>query len=243
MQAGENLFYQANPGGQMLNQPSVLVCLPQFGIPGAIVLLLSLITTFAGPVIFLWLSRGGKLASAIDRMIVVVLILLVVILLVPETMEALGLPAVLLVLAGYLLPSLLESLVRRAAETLHLASLGFALVGLLLHAVLDGAGLAGSQLISTDIHQGEGLGLAIILHRFGVGLMLWLIVQPVFGDRVAWLTLAGMAAATVLGFEFSERLLPLAGEQAIAIIQAVIIGTIIHSLVHRGHAQAHHHPH
>jgi hypothetical protein len=38
-------------------------------------------------------------------------------------------------------------------------------------------------------------------------------------------------------------LLPLAGEQAIAILQAVIIGTIIHSLVHRGHARAHHHPH
>jgi len=227
----------------MLDHPAVLVCLSFFGFSGAIVLLLSLITTFAGPVIFLWLSRGGKLASTIDRLIVVALVLLVVILLVPETMEALGLPALALVLAGYLLPSLLESLVRRAAETLHVASLGFALIGLLLHAVLDGAGLAGSHLSSADVHQGEGLGLAIILHRFGVGLMLWLIVQPVFGDRAAWLTLAGMAAATVLGFEFSERLLPLAGEQAIAILQAVIIGTIIHSLVHRGHAQAHHHPH
>ena len=41
--------------------------------------------------------------------------------------------------------------------------------------------------------------------------------------------------ATVLGFEFSERVLPLAGEQAVSMIQAVIIGTIIHSLIHREH--------
>jgi hypothetical protein len=142
----------------------------------------------------------------------------------------------LLVLAGYLLPSILEHLIRQAAATLHLASLGFALAGLFLHALLDGAGLA-----SSGQGSGEGLGLAIILHRFGVGLMLWLIVQPAFGTRIAWLTLVGMAAATVLGFEFSERLLPLAGEQAILIMQAIIIGTIIHSLVHRGHAGSHAH--
>lgn len=199
-------------------------------------LLLSLITTFAGPALFLWLSRGGKLAKTLDQLIVVVLIVLVVVLLVPETVEALGWFSVLLVLAGYLLPGILESLIRRAAETLHLASLGFALLGLILHALMDGAGLA-----SGDFGGGDGLGLAIILHRFGVGLMLWLIVQPAFGARIAWLTLIGMAAATVLGFEFSERLLPLAGEEAVVILQAVIIGTIIHSLVHRGHAGKHTH--
>lgn len=199
-------------------------------------LLLSLLTTFAGPALFLWLSRGGKLAKTLDQLIVVVLIVLVVVLLVPETVAALGWYSVLLVLAGYLLPGILEVLIRRAAETLHLASLGFALLGLILHALMDGAGLAGSELSA-----GDGLGLAIILHRFGVGLMLWLIVQPAFGNRIAWITLTGMAAATVLGFEFSERLLPLAGEQAVAILQALIIGTIIHSLVHRGHATTHSH--
>jgi hypothetical protein len=106
----------------------------------------------------------------------------------------------------------------------------------MLHALMDGAGLAGSAM-----SEGESLGLAIILHRFGVGLMLWLIVQPAFGSRVAWTTLAGMAGATVLGFEFSERLLPLAGKQAVITLQAIIIGTIIHGLIHRGHAGSHSH--
>jgi len=198
------------------------------------VLLLSLITLFAGPLLFQWLSRSGRLARALDRLIVVALIVLVVLLLVPDIIEPLGWAAPGLLLLGYLLPSLLEHLVRRAAETLHLVSLGVALLGLLLHAVLDGAGLAGSSLRSEP-----ELAAAIILHRFGVGLMLWLIVQPVFGGRVAWLTLFAMAAATIIGFEFSERLLPLANDTIISAVQGVIVGTIIHGLVHREHVHRH----
>ena len=150
--------------------------------------------------------------------------------LVPPAAYPLGLAAPGFLLLGYLLPGLLEQLIRRAAETLHLLSLGVALVGLLLHALLDGAGLAGSSLRAEP-----ELAAAIILHRFGVGLMLWLIVQPVFGVRVAWLTLFAMAAATIVGFEFSERLLPLADDRVISALQGVIVGTIIHGLVHRGH--------
>jgi hypothetical protein len=197
-------------------------------------LLLSLLTLFAGPLLFQRLSRSGRVARTLDRVIVVALIVLVVVLLVPDIIEPLGLAAPGFVLLGYLLPGLLEQLIRRAAETLHLLSLGIAMVGLLLHALLDGAGLAGSSL------QAEaGLAAAIILHRFGVGLMLWLIVQPVFGARAAWLTLIGIAAATIVGFEFSERLLPLAGDRVVSAIQGVIVGTIIHGLVHRGHVHRH----
>jgi hypothetical protein len=197
-------------------------------------LLLSLITLFAGPLLYRWVERNGPFAQTLDRVIVGLLIVIIALLLVPEIIEPLGLMAVLLVLVGYLLPGLLEATVKRAAETLHLASLFVALAGLLLHALLDGAGLAGSRM-----QDSAGLAAAIILHRFGIGLMLWLIMEPVFGKRVAWLTLFAVAAATIVGFEFSERLLPLAGDSAIAGIQAVIIGTIVHSLLHRGHVHRH----
>jgi hypothetical protein len=70
-------------------------------------------------------------------------------------------------------------------------------------------------------------------------MMIWLIVQPVFGQRAGWIMLIGMAATTIIGFEFSARLLPLAGDFFILSLQAVIIGTIIHSLVHRGHVHSH----
>lgn len=201
-------------------------------------LLISLMTLFAGPLIFLWISKGGRVAQAIDRVIVLLLILLVVLLLLPEIVRAQGWIAIILVALGYLLPTVLELTVRRAAETLHLASLVMALLGLLLHALLDGAGLAGSKLQVND-----GLTAAIILHRFGVGMMIWLIMEPAFGKRAAWSMLIGMGAATVAGFEFSSHLLPLAGAFAISALQAVIIGTIIHSLVHRSHVHTGGHAH
>lgn len=197
-------------------------------------LLLSLLMLFAGPLLFVWLSGSHAIARTLDRAIVVVLVVMVVVLLIPEIIDPLGPWTVALLFFGYLLPFLLEKLVTRAAESVHLYSLYIALAGLLLHAMLDGAGLAGSELRAS-----VSLALAIILHRFGVGLMLWMIIQPVYGNRAAWMTLFGMAAATILGFEFSERLLPLAGDMFISAMQAVIIGTIIHSLVHRGHVHKH----
>ena len=193
-------------------------------------LLLSLITLFAGPLVFQWVSRSHPVAKTVEQIVVFVLIGLLLVLMIPEVFEPLGLAAPALVLGGYLLPGVLEKLVKRAAETLHLLSLYVALAGLLLHAVLDGAGLASSELRASGT-----LALAIILHRFGMGLTLWLIIEPAFGKRIGWLTLFAMAAATILGFEFSERLLPLAGETFIVALQALIIGTIFHGLVHRGH--------
>ena len=71
-------------------------------------------------------------------------------------------------------------------------------------------------------------------------LMLWLIIEPAFGPRMAWMTLFSIAAVTIIGFEFSERFLPFAGVGLIAGIQGLIIGTIIHSLIHRGHVHSHH---
>ena len=199
-------------------------------------LLLSIITLFAGPLLFQWVSSSHPLAKTLDRVIVVVLIVLVVVLLVPDIIQPLGLSAPGFLLIGYLLPGLLERVIKRAAETLHLLSLYVALIGLILHAVLDGAGLAGSEM-----RNSSSLAVAIILHRFGMGLMLWLIMQPAFGKRAAWATLFAMAAATIIGFEFSERLLPYADDTLIAAVQGVIVGTIIHSLVHREHVHRDHH--
>ncbi len=193
-------------------------------------LLLSLLLLFAGPLLYQWIQQGGWFARTLDRTIVILLVIIISVFLIPEIIEPLGWTALALVLTGYALPGLLEKIVTRAAETFHMLSLYLALAGLLLHALLDGAGLAGSKL-----GAGTGLATVIILHRFGVGLMLWMIIQPVFGKRMAWLTLFALAGATILGYEFSERVLPFAGAQIVTMIQALIIGTIIHSLIHRGH--------
>jgi hypothetical protein len=197
-------------------------------------LILSIIALFSGPLLYQWARRGGLLARTVDQVIVAVLVVVVVFLLVPESIDEMGPWAVALIGAGYLVPLLLEKLLKRAAHTLHVIALMLALGGLALHAMLDGAGLAGGEL------QFSGtLSLAIVLHRFGVGLVLWLMVQPVLGRPVAIGVLVLMAVATVIGYYLSEQLISIEVGNPVHIIQAVIIGTIIHSLVHREHAHAH----
>ena len=199
-------------------------------------LLLSIIALFIGPLLYIWLRRGGFLAKAFDSVIVVVLLVLMAFILIPESWHALGYVAIALMLTGYLLPGLLERLIKKAAHTMHLISLLLALAGLAFHAMLDGAALT--------IHQGtsaNGLATAIVLHRFGVGLMLWMMVQPIFGRRWAFAILGFVSLATAFGYFLSENILGLEDVYEMSIIQALIVGMLAHSLVHRSHGAGHTH--
>lgn len=210
--------------------------LPFSGLFGVVVLILSIISLFVGPLLYLWLRKGGSIARAFDSLIIAVLVILMAFLLIPESWEQLGYWSVALMLTGYLAPGLLEQLIKRAAHTFHLVSLGLALIGLFLHAMLDGAAL-------TDMHgaASSNLSLAIVLHRFGVGMMLWMMVQPAHGKRAAFTVLGFVALATVAGFLLSETVLGLEGDHSMSIIQALIIGMIAHSLIHRAHGSHHRH--
>jgi hypothetical protein len=75
-------------------------------------LLLSIITLFAGPLLFQWVSSSHPLAKTLDRVIVVVLVILVVVLLIPDIVEPLGLSAPGFLILGYLLPGLLERVIK-----------------------------------------------------------------------------------------------------------------------------------
>lgn len=193
-------------------------------------LILSILALAAGPLLYHWLRKGGLIARAVDHVIVAALVLVVALVLVPETLEGMGYAALALVAAGYLVPGLLERLVRSAAHAFHTISLLVALAGVMLHAMLDGAGLA-----AADASSSSGLGLAIVLHRFGMGLILWLMVWPILGRRVAIAVLVLMSLATVAGYALSGHLLGLEEAGLVLAIQALIIGAILHSLVHRGH--------
>jgi hypothetical protein len=52
--------------------------------------------------------------------------------------------------------------------------------------------------------------------------------------------LLGVSVATIIGYFASEPLLAMEGAEGMHLLQALIIGTIIHSLVHRGHGHRHH---
>jgi len=200
------------------------------------VLLLSIVSLFVGPVLYQWLRRGGFAAKAFDSLIIAVLILLMALFLIPESWAELGYVSVALILAGYLIPGLLEHLIKKAAHALHLVSLLLALAGLALHAMLDGAALNTSQ---SDVTS--NLSMAIVVHRLGVGMMIWMMVQPLFGRKIAFGVLGFAALATVGGYYLTETVMGLEGDYTMSVIQALIIGMIIHSLVHRSHGASHRH--
>jgi hypothetical protein len=185
--------------------------------------------------LYQWLKQGGFIAKAFDKLIIAALVVLMAFLLIPESWVELGIWSLALILGGYLAPGLLEQLVKKAAHAFHTASLVLALAGLAMHAMLDGAALTGAY----DAHHGN-LALAIVLHRFGVGMMLWMIVQPAYGKRAAYGVLSFVALATLAGYLLSEFALGLRGG-AMPVIQALIIGMIVHSLVHRSHGVSHRH--
>ena len=198
-------------------------------------LLLSIILLFIGPILYQWLSKGGFIAKAFDSLVIAVLVVLMAFLLIPESWAKLGYWSIALMLGGYLVPGLLEHLIKRAAHTFHIVSLLLALAGLAVHAMLDGAALT--------INHGSGvsnLSLAVVLHRVSVGMMLWMMVQPVFGRHAAFAVLGFVALATLVGYQLSEIVLGMEAVFAMSVVQAIIIGMIGHSLIHRGHAAGHH---
>jgi len=198
--------------------------------------MLSVLALFAGPVLYQWLRHGGFVARAFDTLIIAVLLLMLAFLLIPESWHALGYYSILLIFTGYALPGVLEILIKRAAETTHMISLMIALGGLVIHALLDGAGLAGS-----DLQHPQNLAVVIVVHRLSVGLILWMMVQPVFGKRWAFTVLAVVALATVGGYLLSESVISVRGEGVMSVVQGLIIGAIGHNMIHRGHSRKHQH--
>jgi len=183
--------------------------------------------------LYLWLRKGGFVAKAFDSIIVIVLIVLMAFMLIPESWAELGYWSVGLIFAGYLLPGLLENMIKKAARTLHRISLLLALAGLALHAIIDGAALS----VGEAGGMGDSLSVAIVWHRFGVGLLLWMMVQPIFGRRVTFAVLAFVGLATLAGYLLSQAIISLESHAAMSMIQALIIGMIVHSLVHRNHGE------
>lgn len=102
-------------------------------------------------------------------------------------------------------------------------------VGLILHQVTDGMGLA---LASTDTLDNGQLAMVVIAHRMPVAaVVFWLFLRK--GDpRQAWLRIAAMAAATLVGASFSHTLSPLLSSNAVNLFYAFIAGSFMHLMLH-----------
>lgn len=146
----------------------------------------------------------------------------------PDALRHGGVTALALVFAGLLGPGFLEARLHKAAAAVHAAAMAAGVAGLALHAGLDGAALAGAR-------AGGDLGLptAVLLHRLPEGLTIWWLVAPAYGRWAGAGVLAAVAAATAAGLGLAESAAGWADAGALAWLQALVAGSLLHVVVHR----------
>jgi uncharacterized membrane protein YraQ (UPF0718 family) len=198
-----------------------------------LLLVASLLALLLGP-LSLTASRGrpGVLA-AIDGLVFVAIGGLVLIHVLPQAVEVAGLGCLLVAAAALWGPTWIEERVHKAAHSAHLVALAFAVMGLGLHAVMDGAALS-----TRGGEGGSGLAFAVVLHRFPVAASLWWLLRPAYGPGIAAAVLALEGGGSVLGYFGGGALLAALPEQPIAVFQALVGGSLLHVVLHRPHPLA-----
>ena len=196
-------------------------------------LLASLAALFVAPAIDRATRAYASLTDALDAYVVVAIGGLALLHVLPESVGTGGLWAALAAAVGFALPMVIEKLLHRA----HGLVLALAFVGLAGHAGLDGAAIA----------AGDGhLGVAVVVHRLPMGLLLWWAAREAWSARAGWLVLGGVAAATAGGYAVAGAAAHAFEGVGMAVFQALVIGSLVHVVVHGGrheHATEHDHDH
>ena len=197
-------------------------------------LLISILALAVGPVLHQLARLADSMLAALDGFVFVAIGGLVLLHIIPESIILGGWLAVLGALAGLLAPSLVEHRLHGLARQAHMAALLLALIGIALHAFMDGLALVapGSK---TELHEHHMLPLAVILHRLPVGLTIWFLLRPLYGVRTALAALGLIALATAAGFVFGGVVAKSIESQARGIFQALVAGSLFHVVVHRSY--------
>jgi uncharacterized membrane protein YraQ (UPF0718 family) len=185
-------------------------------------LLASLIALVIGPLVF-ERTRGPWALAALDAFALVAVGGLVSAHILPQCFAVAGWWAAPVVLLGLFGPGLLCGS-RLLASSGARITLPLALMGIALHALLDGVALRAAP------PEVSALALAIVLHRVSDGLGIWWLARPAYGRRTALVLLGTLAVATVVGYATPW----IAGSSShlwFALLQALIAGSLLHVIL------------
>ena len=190
-----------------------------------------------GPALYGRLHRHPKAVRLVDGFVYLAVPLLVAWQIVPFAWEDRSFVVPLVVVAGLLLPNLCE----RASHAFEAHTDNLAIIvglsGLALHALLEGAAFGPGGTVTL------AFGLAVILHRIPVSLVIWWLIRPRHGT---WAGVAGVATivlATVIGYVLAAG--PDSGQYGAGVeyYQAFVSGTLVHVVFHQGRHDHRHHGH
>jgi len=197
-----------------------------------IALIASIFALGVGPLIYQTFGPMRRTDRIVSGFILAVIVITLFVEVLPDTFTRIGYLAVALTLLGFIGPTLIEKLFSKSANKTHTATILLGILGLVIHASIDGAALYNGKI---ENHH-ENLSLAIILHRLPVGLTIWWLLKPLIGERYALLTLFTMAIATSGGFALSMQLNDYQTSSGFIALQAFISGSLLHIVFHKPHS-------
>jgi len=194
-------------------------------------LIASILALGIGPLVYQTfgpMKRADKIVSGFILLVIAGSLFLEVL---PNSFQQVGVAAIILALLGFVGPTLIEKQFSNAASKTHTFTILLGIVGLFIHASIDGSVL---QSMNLD-YNNNSFALAVIIHRLPVGLTIWWLLKPLLGERYALLTLVGIALATVIGFVLSMQFSEYQTSNTFALIQAFVSGSLLHVVFHKPH--------
>lgn len=187
-----------------------------------------------GPILHLLWGRVRWALSMLDGFVLVGVGGFVLLHVIPEAVETAGIWGILIAILGVIAPLLLGRLQRMTEEQAHHYAMWLALLGVGVHALLDGIALSVSGSSSSGHHHGsEALIAAVLLHRLPVGLMIWIWGRTLLGTKRTVMTLIAIGIATLSGFFLGGQMPVIPGGFGYALFQALVAGALLHVLLHR----------
>lgn len=209
-------------------------------------LLASIALLWAAPFVYSLTDQHKKAHRIAERVLLLALAALVLVDILPESYGAAGWWAIAVALIGLALPSLVERLWHRLAHTVHWIPLALGILGLALHAAIDGAAFVehdgGHEMGHHHLHS---LPFLVLVHRFFEGAFIWWSLKPLAGKKLTVVVLVLNAAFTVVGFFAGDVIFhSLEGDFGYALFQALVGGSLLHLAIDRhGHKHDHDHGH
>ncbi len=183
-------------------------------------------------------TKFARVHSVMEKVLLVALAVMVVGHILPEAYHTAGWLAIAVAFIGILIPNLLERYSHKLEHRIHGIQVIIAFTGLILHAGVDGAALAGEEFWHTHAasHVGHDhtLPWLVVLHRVPVALFLWWAICESYNVFVAGMVLAIMGISTIIGFMVGGHIFAtMETLTSFALFQAFVAGSLIHLAWHR----------
>jgi zinc transporter ZupT len=193
---------------------------------------LAVLMSLLGPFCYHWISSRVKVSRFLDGLIITALVCLVTLHILPESLEHSGVTTFIGVVLGLTGPVFLSQLTKRKQCEIQKPFLVISIIGFIAHNMLDGAALIVHPNAHGSIHL---LALAVTIHRLIESIAIWKTMSRSFGDKIAFLALAGLSMAMVFGFFFGEQIFIRMDAGILHFLQALACGMIFHVLLHPHH--------